>query len=61
MTDPAPPRIVTVGLGDRAYEILIGANLLDRAGEELGKVLPRARIAVITDENVAAAHLPRLL
>jgi 3-dehydroquinate synthase len=52
---------VPVALADRSYEILIGDNLIDSAGVEISKVLPGARAAIITDENVAALHLPRLL
>jgi 3-dehydroquinate synthase len=52
---------VPVALADRSYEILIGDNLIDSAGVEISKVLPGARAAIVTDENVAALHLPRLL
>ncbi|MCT7377383.1 3-dehydroquinate synthase [Chelativorans salis] len=48
---------VSVGLGERAYDILIGAGLLARAGAEIAARLPGARAAVVTDENVAALHL----
>mgnify|MGYP001077760624 FL=1 len=51
---------VEVGLGDRAYDILIGPGLLAHAGEEIARRLPGARAAVVTDENVAAAHLDAL-
>ena len=51
---------VEVGLGERAYDILIGAGLLAHAGEEIARRLPGARAAVVTDENVAAAHLDAL-
>jgi len=51
---------VEVGLGDRAYDILIGSGLLSRAGEEISRRLPGTRAAVVTDENVAAAHLDTL-
>jgi 3-dehydroquinate synthase len=60
MTSGATQRTVTVGLGDRAYDILIGPGLIARAGEEIAARLPRARVAVVTDENVAAAHLATL-
>jgi len=53
-------RTVTVGLGDRAYDILIGAGLIGRAGAEIARRLPGARVAVITDENVAGHHLAAL-
>ena len=51
---------VEVGLGERAYDILIGPGLLGRAGEEIALRLPGARAAVVTDDNVAAAHLDAL-
>ncbi|MGP2494225.1 3-dehydroquinate synthase [Mesorhizobium sp. PUT5] len=54
------PVKVEVGLGERAYDILIGPGLLARAGEEIGRRLPGARTAVVTDGNVAAAHLDTL-
>ncbi len=51
---------VRVELGRRSYDIHIGADLLDRTGEFVAPLLSRPRLAVITDENVAALHLPRL-
>ena len=52
---------VEVGLGDRAYDILIGPGLLSRAGEQISNRLPGIRAAIVTDENVAAAHLSALV
>ncbi|TIT72502.1 MAG: 3-dehydroquinate synthase, partial [Mesorhizobium sp.] len=54
------PVKVEVGLGERAYDILIGPGLLFAAGTEIAGRLPGTRAAVVTDENVAAAHLERL-
>ncbi|MEI5682372.1 MULTISPECIES: 3-dehydroquinate synthase [unclassified Mesorhizobium] len=51
---------VTVGLGERAYDILIGSGLIARAGAEIAARLPGIRAAIVTDENVAAAHLDAL-
>lgn len=51
---------VEVGLGDRAYDILIGPGLIARAGETLSARLPGTRVAIVTDENVAAHHLETL-
>lgn len=56
----AEPVKVEVGLGDRAYDILIGSGLLARSGEEVARRLPNTRAAIVTDENVAAAHLDTL-
>ena len=52
---------VPVALADRSYEILIADHLIDQAGAEISKVLPASRAAIVTDENVSALHLPRLL
>ena len=51
---------VKVALGERGYEILIGAGLLGQAGAAIAERLPGARAAIVTDENVAARHLARL-
>ena len=59
MSDAEPVK-VEVGLGDRAYDILIGSGLLARSGEEIARRLPGTRAAIVTDENVAAAHLDAL-
>ena len=56
----AAPVTVKVGLGDRTYDILIGPGLLSRAGTEISSRLPGTRAAVVTDDNVAAAHLDTL-
>lgn len=54
------PVTVHVPLGDRAYDVRIGAGLIDRAGEEIAPFLRRARVAIVTDETVAPLHLKRL-
>lgn len=51
---------VPVSLGERSYDILIGKGLVDRAGAEVAKRLKGARVAIVTDENVARVHLERL-
>lgn len=56
-TDAAPLR---VELGARAYEIHIGAGLLDRAGALISPMLARPKTAIVTDETVAALHLRQL-
>jgi shikimate kinase/3-dehydroquinate synthase len=49
-----------VGLGERAYDILVGEGLLARAGAMLAGVLPAKRVVVITDSDVAPLHLAAL-
>ncbi|MCX2695261.1 MULTISPECIES: 3-dehydroquinate synthase [Ochrobactrum] len=51
---------VPVSLGERSYDILIGKGLIARAGEEVAKRLPGIRVAIVTDESVAKAHLEAL-
>ena len=50
--------IVEVPLGDRAYPIHIAPGLIANAAPLLGRLAPRGRLAVVTDANVAALHLP---
>ena len=51
---------ITVGLGERAYDIHVGGGLLKRAGELL-KPLAKGVVPVVTDSHVADIHLPALL
>ncbi len=51
---------ITVGLGDRAYDIHVGGGLLARAGAVL-KPFARGPVPVVTDEHVAEIHLPALM
>ena len=51
---------LTVALGERAYEILVGEGLLAEAAERIAAALPGRRLVVVTDETVAALHLPAL-
>ncbi len=51
---------VAVDLGARSYDVRIGTGLIARAGAEIAPLLRRKRVAIVTDETVAAAHLPAL-
>src|ERR1700688_3521085 len=53
-------RTIPVGLGERAYEVLIGEGLIDQAGERMAPLLKRGRTAVVADETVARLHGERL-
>ncbi|MCR6637014.1 3-dehydroquinate synthase [Devosia sp.] len=52
---------VHVALGERAYDILIGPNLIDDAGAILAEKFPGRRFGIVTDTDVAKAQLPRLV
>jgi len=51
---------VTVTLGERSYDILIGPNLIEQAGEEIARRFPRSKMAIVTDSNLADIHLSKL-
>ncbi len=50
-----------VALGQRTSTIVVDPGLLDRAGAHLAPYAPAGRLIVVTDRNVAAAQLPRLV
>jgi shikimate kinase/3-dehydroquinate synthase len=63
MTAPALPPASTsvhVALGDRAYDIFIGPNLIAHAGERLAQLAPGASAFIVTDANVAPRWLAPL-
>ena len=51
---------IAVDVPPAPYEVLVGQGLLERAGAHLHPLLSRPRVAVVTDEAVAALHLPAL-
>jgi 3-dehydroquinate synthase len=62
MTAPiktANPVTVGVALGDRAYEIVIGRDVLPSLGHRIAKLRPGARTAIVTDRTVAKHWLAR--
>ncbi len=56
----ARPVMIRVELGERGYDIIIGAGLFDEAGHRIAKLRPGAAAVIVTDETVARLHLPRL-
>jgi shikimate kinase / 3-dehydroquinate synthase len=54
------PRRLEVALVGGGYDVVIGEDLLSRAGALLTPVLPQKRAIVVTDRSVAALHLPAL-
>ena len=57
--EPAPHR-VRVDLDARGYDIFIGEGLIAEAGSRIAALFPKARAAIVTDENVAAHWLAPL-
>jgi 3-dehydroquinate synthase len=49
---------LTVALGSRSYDIVIGGGLLAQAGALMAPLLRQKRIVLVSDENVAKLHLP---
>ncbi len=57
----SPPRRLPVALASTGYDVVIGHDLLARAGAHLAPVLPQKRVVVVTDETVRDLHLATLL
>ncbi len=54
---PGDPKIVTVALGERAYDIVIGRNQMATLGARAAALKPGAKAAIVTDDAVAGLHL----
>src|SRR6266700_497367 len=62
MTAPlkhSDPITVDVALGERAYDIVIGRDVLQSLGARVAALRPGARTAVVTDRNVATYWLEK--
>jgi 3-dehydroquinate synthase len=60
MTAPlrgSDPIVVDVALGDRSYDIVIGRGQLAALGTRIAALRPGAKVAIVSDKNVAAHHL----
>ena len=51
------PITVNVELGARAYDIVIGRDLLGSLGARIAALRPGAKVAIVSDETVATHHL----
>ena len=51
---------LTVSLGARSYEIVIGDDLIAHAGRYIAPFLERERVFVVTESNVASLYLEEL-
>lgn len=49
-----------VALGERTYDVMIGPDLIARAGDLIAARLPGAKCGIVTDTNVAWHHLAAL-
>jgi shikimate kinase / 3-dehydroquinate synthase len=61
LLDWRSPRRLSVVLPSTSYDLVIGEDLLARAGGLLAPRIEQKRAVVVTDENVARLHLPTLL
>jgi 3-dehydroquinate synthase len=51
------PATVRVALGERSYDIVIGRGLIGSLGTRISALRPGAKVAIVTDENVARVAL----
>jgi 3-dehydroquinate synthase len=64
MTEILSPEneVINVALGARAYDIVVGVDVLAQAADHVRPVLSEnAKVAIVTDETVAKLHLPALV
>ncbi len=54
------PDHVRIDLGERSYDVIVGSDLIANAGTLITEHLGSAKVFVISDENVAEAHLDAL-
>lgn len=54
------PKQLKVALGERSYDIVVGGELIARAGEFIGPLLPSKRVVVITDTHVGSQYASML-
>jgi 3-dehydroquinate synthase len=54
------PATVRVALGARSYDIVIGRGLIASLGTRISALRPGAKVAIVTDENVARVALDAL-
>jgi shikimate kinase / 3-dehydroquinate synthase len=57
---PAIFEKVNVALGRRSYDIWIGEAILLQIAAQAARLAPGASLAIVTDANVARAHLPTI-
>ncbi|MCI5043816.1 MAG: 3-dehydroquinate synthase [Aquisalinus sp.] len=51
------PEKIYVGLDDNSYDVLVGSDLISRAGNFIAPLLRRKRIVIVTDDNVGGLYL----
>jgi len=49
-----------VGLGTRAYEVIVGPRLIDSVGAQTAPLMTGGRAAIVTDTTVAGLYGPRV-
>jgi 3-dehydroquinate synthase len=49
-------RTLRVGLGERSYDVFVGAGLIGQAGALMKPLLPRGRTTVVCDKTVRRLH-----
>jgi 3-dehydroquinate synthase len=51
---------INVPLGDRSYDVIIGSQLLNKAGDLIKSVIRSKNVIIVTDTNVAPLYLSNL-
>jgi 3-dehydroquinate synthetase len=58
--EPVRVRIPTDAASGASHEVLVGAGLIERAGDLIVAASPAHRYAIVSDSNVAPLHARRV-
>ena len=51
---------LSVALGERSYDIIVGGDLISKAGQLIAPLIAHEPVIIVTDDNVAGYHLGSL-
>ncbi|MBF0370715.1 MAG: 3-dehydroquinate synthase [Magnetococcales bacterium] len=54
-------RTLSLDLGPRSYDIVVGAGLLDSLGARLSPLLPGPQVAVVSNDTIAPLYMERMV
>tara|TARA_B100000676_G_C17983311_1_gene790376 strand:+ start:12 stop:1154 length:1143 start_codon:yes stop_codon:yes gene_type:complete len=53
-------RQLTLELGERSYDIMVGQKLLEQAGSLISSLIPSNKVIIVSDSNIAPLYLAKL-
>ena len=53
-------RQLTLELGERSSDIMVGQKLLEQAGSLISSLIPSNKVIIVSDSNIAPLYLAKL-